>query len=163
MQIDSAGSYVCVASPSLEFSCTTTNDTRQAAASVANFMTNNGRHCLALYGDVGVGKTTFAKYFIQFLNPSIEDVTSPTFSLIQIYSMKDSLPDLWHADCYRLESMDEFEELGLDDAFYSNIVIIEWPNIIEKRLPSNVVRVYMSIQPNNARNVKMFVSNRISI
>ncbi|MDR1334853.1 MAG: tRNA (adenosine(37)-N6)-threonylcarbamoyltransferase complex ATPase subunit type 1 TsaE [Holosporaceae bacterium] len=141
-------------SPLLNFVCATLADIKEVAGRMVNFVAA-GQRCFALYGDVGAGKTTFTKYFIQHLNPDTVDVTSPTFSLVQIYKMSNGLPDLWHADCYRLKSQNEIEELGLEDAFSSSIVIIEWPNIIEKFLPRNTVKIYITTRPDNTRNIKI--------
>jgi tRNA threonylcarbamoyladenosine biosynthesis protein TsaE len=141
----------------LKFICTTPDDTRRAAVYAAHLVSEQ-RRCFALYGDVGIGKTTFTKYFIQSLNPAITDITSPTFTLVQIYPMMNGLPDLWHVDCYRLKSPSEFDELGLDDAFRHNIVIVEWPNIIEHLLPPNTIKICMTVNPDDSRNIKIFAA-----
>ena len=106
--------------------------------------------CFALYGDLGVGKTTFSKYFIQCLNPKIENVTSPTFNIIQIYP--SDISEIWHVDCYRLKSEEEAFELGLQEAIGQVITIIEWPEIIENLLPDDTVRIYFKYE-----NEKRFI------
>jgi len=79
-----------------------------------------------LTGDVGAGKTHFARSLIQSLLIQSEDVPSPTFTLIQTYDT--TAGQIWHADLYRLTSTFEIEELGLADAFEDAICLVEWPD-----------------------------------
>lgn len=85
--------------------------------------------CLLLSGPVGAGKTHFARSVIQALmakDGAIEDVPSPTFTLVQVY--ETSSGEVWHTDLYRLSHIDELEELGLEDAFSEAITLVEWPD-----------------------------------
>ena len=78
---------------------------------------------LLLQGDIGAGKSYFARALIQSLQDIPEDVPSPTFTLVQTYDTR--LGELWHADLYRLGDPGEVEELGLTEAFTSAICLIE--------------------------------------
>ncbi len=92
---------------------------------------------LTLRGEVGAGKTSFARALIQAIAVDAPEVTSPTFNLMQSYDVVDEggKPQLlWHLDLYRLESPDEALALGLDD-IWEHIVLIEWPEVAEKHLP----------------------------
>lgn len=80
-----------------------------------------------LTGDVGAGKTHFARALIQSRTALPEDVPSPTFTLVQTYDAADGT-EIWHADLYRLTGPSEIEELGLIDAFSDAICLIEWPD-----------------------------------
>ncbi len=85
---------------------------------------------LALSGELGVGKTTFARSFINALPRPTgdyleEEVPSPTFTLVQIYDRRPAA--VWHVDLYRLTTPEEAVELGLEEAFASAITLIEWP------------------------------------
>lgn len=84
---------------------------------------------LLLSGDVGAGKTHFARAIIQARLAAAglaEDVPSPTYTLVQTYD--DGICDIWHADLYRLSGAFEVPELGLTDAFQDAVCIIEWPD-----------------------------------
>lgn len=131
------------------FKCASLDGTREAAQYFAK-LARPGQ-CFALHGDLGYGKTTFSKYFIQALNKDVDDVTSPTFAIVQIYECKDS--EIWHVDCYRMVSEDEFYELGLEEAFSKYITIIEWPNIIEHLLPESTIHIEFKMAKDNVRMI----------
>ena len=84
---------------------------------------------IALSGDVGVGKTTFAKYFIQFLCENDTKVQSPTFNFVFTYQNK--MNTIWHFDLYRLHNPNEVWELGIEDAIDQGTILVEWPDIIK--------------------------------
>lgn len=82
---------------------------------------------IALIGDLGAGKTTFARFFIRALLGNDEaEVPSPTFSLIQTYD--SGRVSVAHADLYRLSAEEEADELGLDDIRKDGVLLLEWPD-----------------------------------
>lgn len=81
---------------------------------------------LLLDGEIGTGKTHFARSLIQSIQTSPEEVPSPTFTLIQVYDTRRG--EVLHADLYRLSGPAEVAELGLLDAFGSQICLVEWPD-----------------------------------
>ena len=92
----------------------------------------------ALYGTLGMGKSVFARSFIQSLT-SVEDVPSPTFTLVQDYQAKDF--DIFHFDLYRIEHHDEVFELGFEEAIYNGVCLIEWPEKAGNWLPKDIFRI----------------------
>lgn len=115
--------------------CNSLSDTEIVARSFAKTIQKGS--CLALCGDLGCGKTTFARFVIRELNPAISIIPSPTFSIIQTYPSDKG--EIFHVDCYRLQDASEVRELGLIESLYSSISLIEWPDIIKQYLPSNCV------------------------
>jgi len=123
-----------------KFVCNSLDDTKKAAGYFSELCKPG--QCFALYGNLGFGKTTFAQYLIKILNPKIENIISPTFNIIQTYPSETA--EIWHIDCYRLKSADEFFDLGIDEAFSSCVTVIEWPEIIENFLPSDTIKIQFS-------------------
>lgn len=102
----------------------------------------------ALYGTLGMGKSVFARAFIQKLCDT-DDVPSPTFTLVQIYPSTDF--DIYHFDLYRLKSPDEVFELGLEDAIYGGVSLIEWPQKAGAWLPKDVFNINISPTDNGRK------------
>ena len=99
---------------------------------------------IALQGDVGTGKSTFARAFIRALfKPGFDsDVPSPTFSLIQTYD--ETRVPVFHADLYRVGNSDEIAELGLDELSQSHCGLIEWPERLANPLTEDVLHFNLS-------------------
>ncbi|MEK9706580.1 MAG: tRNA (adenosine(37)-N6)-threonylcarbamoyltransferase complex ATPase subunit type 1 TsaE [Alphaproteobacteria bacterium] len=95
---------------------------------------------VALFGDLGAGKTTFARGVLRALGHG-GVVPSPTFTLVQHYEMPGI--SVAHFDLYRLGDVGELHELGLDDARHDGTVLIEWPEIAAHALPSDRLEVHL--------------------
>ncbi len=101
-----------------------------------------------LHGPIGAGKSHLARALIRARLGRMEDVPSPTFTLVQTYT---SDPDIWHADLYRLTHPDEVLELGLEDAFDSAICLIEWPDRLGPHLPPDALHLHLSAEGDGRR------------
>lgn len=95
---------------------------------------------IALYGDLGAGKTTLARGVLRGLGLDGE-APSPTFTLVQTYEPPELRLPVWHCDLYRLENPEEAIELGLDEAFDEALVLIEWPERLGRLLPPHALRL----------------------
>jgi tRNA threonylcarbamoyladenosine biosynthesis protein TsaE len=105
---------------------------------------------LALYGDLGSGKTTFTRYLVESLGLK-NRVQSPTFVIARKYGYIN------HIDLYRITSEKEVEDLGMKEILEdrSCITIIEWPELSEKMLPENTVRIYFEHVDENSRKIRI--------
>lgn len=99
---------------------------------------------ICLQGELGAGKTTLARSFIQALAGAEIEVPSPTFTLVQTYDM--TRVPVAHVDLYRLTSPGELDELGLDDLLPSHQVVVEWPERLERDLPADRLDISFATQ-----------------
>ena len=108
--------------------------------------------CVALYGELGAGKTCLVRGLAQGLGIAEDQVASPSFSLINEYP--GPLP-LFHMDCYRLNLDEEIEELGLEEYFDGpGITVIEWAERI-KELPGERLDISFSIPDETRRHIQI--------
>lgn len=98
---------------------------------------------ILLSGDVGAGKTHFARALIQSLLAVFEDVPSPTFTLVQTYDAASGA-EIWHADLYRLTDPSETDELGLTGAMETAICLIEWPDRLAHLRPNDALDITLT-------------------
>lgn len=100
---------------------------------------------IALSGDLGAGKTVFTQGFADGLGIK-ELVTSPTFTIWQSYTGGRLV--LNHFDVYRIEDIDEMDEIGYEDAFYgSGVTLVEWPERIRELMPENTIWLRIERDP----------------
>lgn len=103
-----------------------------------------------LKGDLGVGKTVFARAFIQELTSPLITVPSPTFTILQTYETIKG--PLWHLDLYRISNPDEVEELGFPP-HESVISLVEWPAHLPRHLLLHPLIVEINIATDNTRDI----------
>ena len=100
-----------------------------------------------LYGEIGVGKTTFIRYLINKFqendNLKITEVTSPTFSLLNEYQLQKI--KINHYDLFRVKSNKEIKDLDIFENNNRSITLIEWPEIIEKK-PKNLIELFFEYE-----------------
>ncbi|PPR09184.1 MAG: tRNA threonylcarbamoyladenosine biosynthesis protein TsaE [Alphaproteobacteria bacterium MarineAlpha11_Bin1] len=101
---------------------------------------------IALTGDLGMGKTVFARALIQARSKAagieVGAVPSPTFTLLQQYDLPDF--SIYHFDLYRLSEPEEVWEIGLEEAFAEGVALIEWADRIEAYLPAGAIVVHLT-------------------
>jgi tRNA threonylcarbamoyladenosine biosynthesis protein TsaE len=128
-----------------------------ATAALAQAVSGHARRgdVVALFGDLGTGKTTFARAFIDALSHGpVETVPSPTFTLVQVYERAPA--PVWHFDLYRLEQPEEVYELGFEDALAQGICLIEWPERLGPLLPRDRLDVGLAFATNpDARRAEL--------
>lgn len=100
--------------------------------------------CVLLEGSIGAGKSHLARALIRARLGRMEDVPSPTFTLVQTYDA-DGV-EIWHSDLYRLSHPDEVLELGLEDAFATAICLVEWPDRLGPHAPSDALHLRLTAQ-----------------
>ena len=108
---------------------------------------------ITLRGDLGAGKTTFARALIQHLMGEPVEVLSPTFTLVQPYDAPECT--IWHFDLYRLASAEEVVEIGFQEALDTGVSIIEWPEIIEYILPAERLDIHFTHAKGEMRHVTL--------
>lgn len=113
------------------------------------FVQNMGDETVyAFYGEMGAGKTTFINALCRALGVEEDPTGSPTFSIINEYRSDTTAELIYHFDLYRLESVEEALEIGVEDYFDSGaLCLLEWPERIEPLLPDDTVVVKITVDP----------------
>lgn len=121
----------------------------------AQFLSELGDNKLiALYAPMGAGKTTFTAAICRILGVANDAVSSPTFSIVNEYKSA-ACDSLFHFDFYRIETIAEALDIGLFDYLDSgSLCIMEWPEKIEDILPEETVRVRISVDDDDSRNIE---------
>ena len=130
--------------------------TRELAKNFSNYL--KGGEIIFLYGEMGVGKTTFVKYLINQLlikkNLQTTEVTSPTFNLLNEYEVDNLI--IKHYDLFRLKNESEIQNLDLFDQNKNTITLIEWPELIEKENVKKTIDLVFNYENElNNRSVKI--------
>jgi tRNA threonylcarbamoyladenosine biosynthesis protein TsaE len=107
---------------------------------------------IALFGDLGAGKTTLARGLLRGLGFE-GDVASPTFPIVQVYDVPGMRLPLWHVDLYRIEDQEELPELALDEARDEAALIIEWPERLDASLWPDSLRLHLEEGGGGARSL----------
>lgn len=115
------------------------------------------RRVFAFTGEVGAGKTTFIQNICKHLGVT-QVVSSPTFALVNEYVYTEASSgenrSAYHLDLYRLRSIEEALEIGVEDYLYSdNYCFVEWPEIIEPLLPEDTLRIHFEMLSDSQRKM----------
>jgi tRNA threonylcarbamoyladenosine biosynthesis protein TsaE len=130
--------------------------TKELAENLTTYL--KGGEIIFLYGEMGVGKTTFVKYFINKFqknkNLELTQVTSPTFNLLNEYQINDLV--IKHYDLFRLKDKSEFNNLDLFEKNINNITFIEWPQLVKKEKSIKAIELIFSYENEfNNRSIKI--------
>jgi tRNA threonylcarbamoyladenosine biosynthesis protein TsaE len=110
-----------------------------------------GGDVVALYGELGAGKTTMVKGIAGALGIPEKDIVSASFTIIAEYN---TVPPFSHIDLYRIERDAELDEIGLQDQIGDNVIsVIEWAEKAERWLPDNTVKVRLKSTGENTREI----------
>lgn len=108
---------------------------------------------VCLTGDLGAGKTTLVKEVLRAMGSS-DDVSSPSFSIINEYHYPKG--KAFHMDMYRLKSLAEAQDIGIEEYFDSGqICFIEWPELIMPVLPDHFIHINISVKEDGSRSFKI--------
>lgn len=111
----------------------------------------SARH-IALLGEMGAGKTTFVSAIGRALGVE-DDVTSPTFSIINEYAAGNG-ESIFHFDFYRIDNLSQAADLGLDDYFESgSLCLMEWPENVAAFLPEDTLPVRITVNADQSRTI----------
>ena len=125
------------------------NELDEAASKILSL--NSGTRAFLLYGEMGAGKTTLIKALCRYIG-SNDNVTSPTFSIVNEYTIKDA--SIFHFDFYRLKTQTEALDLGFEEYLYSgNYCFMEWPEKIPDLLPLHYISIKIEVVADDARYI----------
>lgn len=141
----------------LSLNITSEQDTIGLAQALAQLVSSSD--CLLLQGDLGAGKSAFARALIKALplgstQALITEVPSPTYMLMLDYPYAQGLAV--HADLYRLSNREEAEEIGLFDLFGTALLLIEWPERIRESWPAEALLMTIDIKENDHRSISFY-------
>lgn len=124
----------------------------EVAKLILEKMNNTGVLCL--YGEMGAGKTTLVKAIAATLGVK-DTVSSPTFSIINEYTLADGTP-MYHLDLYRIKDEEEAIAAGVEHCLYSGaLCMVEWPQHALSLIPENAVKCTLTLLPHNHRKLEI--------
>ncbi len=136
----------------LSFASVTMDVLHHVAQDIASAIKDN--KVVLFYGEMGAGKTTLIKEISKQLGVT-DNMSSPTFALVNEYHTKDS-GLIYHFDLYRIKNIEECLDMGMEEYLYSgNYCFIEWPEVALPLLPPNYCSVYIKTEKDNTRSISL--------
>lgn len=135
----------------------------ESLGDLRDFTTNLSAHLkpgdlILLEGDLGAGKTELVRQLIQGLCPEIENVPSPTFTLVQEYETPKGT--IYHYDLYRIQDPEEVFELGIEDHLIHGITFVEWPDRLPKIHRENILTLKIDLHDDGTRSMQLIGTGR---
>ena len=140
-----------------EFHTKCVEDTEEVGKNLALTLDKSKPSFIAMYGDLGVGKTAFVRGLASVLAPDAR-VKSPTYTVVNKYE-GENLP-LYHLDVYRISDEDELYSIGFDDYVRDGICVVEWSENIPDSIPLDAIRVSIEKEGENFEMRKITVEVR---
>ena len=130
-------------------------DTQNFSKNISKII--SARDIIFLYGEIGVGKTTFVRFFINYLESKNgiknSDVLSPTFNIVYDYDVKDI--KILHYDLYRIKNYKDIFQLGMFETLKEHIKIVEWPELIKPKPRDRIDILFKYSQLTDSRKVEI--------
>ena len=116
----------------------------------------DGCSVIAFHGEMGAGKTTIISALAKALGVAADEISSPSFSIVNEYRSDATAELIYHFDLYRLQSIDQAVEIGVEDYFDSGaLCLIEWPDIIDPLLPVATTGIFIKVLPDSSREIRI--------
>ena len=136
-----------IATKSSKIDITLEKDTKSISQKLSNYLSKGD--IIFLYGEIGIGKTTFIKYLINCLQLKYSqketEVPSPTFNIVYEYKINDLI--IQHYDLYRIKDNLELRNIGFYEGQKDSLIFIEWPEIIKDK-PKNRIELFLNYEEN---------------
>lgn len=144
-----------------KFISKSTGETENIGRDIANMCIETYRALghnmyIALYGDVGVGKTVLVRGIASVLSPGSK-VRSPSYTIVREY--RNGIRPLFHFDLYRLGNIDELQDIGYDEYLEKGDCVIEWSEKLGTFMPDEAIKVFMKKIDDNTREIDVRVFN----
>ena len=147
-----------IATKSSKIDITLEKNTQSISQKISNYLSKGD--IVFLYGEIGVGKTTFIKHLINSLqfksNQKITEVPSPTFNIVYEYKIDELI--IQHYDLYRVKSHMELKNIGIFENQKDSLTLVEWPEIIKEK-PKNIIELNFNYEENLSKRSLIISSN----
>lgn len=131
---------------------TSVEQTEQIAAGVARGL--KGGECVALFGDLGAGKTQFVRGLVKGLGGNPHTVSSPTFVLLNVYD--SGRLKVFHLDAYRVHGADDFDAIGFTELLeQGGVVVVEWAERVTRLLPADSIQITLNATGEGSRRIEV--------
>ena len=147
-----------IATKSSKIDITLEKDTKSISQKISNYLSKGD--IVFLYGEIGVGKTTFTKHLINCLqfksNQKKTEIPSPTFNIVYEYKIDEMI--IQHYDLHRVKNAMELKNIGIFENQKESLILVEWPEIIKEK-PKNIIELNFNYEENLSKRSLIISSN----